>query len=87
MKIIVKNLEKSFGKHKALENLSVRFERGIYGILAPNGAGKTTLLRCITGIYEPENGAIGFVDAQGELCFSKANTIGYYPRNSAFSKI
>lgn len=86
MKIIVKNLEKSFGKHKALENLSVRFERGIYGILAPNGAGKTTLLRCITGIYEPDGGAIGFVDAQGELCFPKANTIGYLPQKFGIFK-
>lgn len=86
MKIIVKNLEKSFGKHKALENLSVRFEKGIYGILAPNGAGKTTLLRCITGIYEPENGAIGFVDAQGELCSPKANTIGYLPQKFGIFK-
>lgn len=80
MKIIVKNLEKRFGKQKALENLSIRFETGVYGILAPNGAGKTTLLRCITGIYEPDSGAIGFVDSQGELCFPKADTIGYLPQ-------
>ncbi len=86
MKIIVKNLEKSFGKQKALDNLSVRFETGIYGILAPNGAGKTTLLRCITGIYEPDSGAVGFVDAQGELCFPKADTIGYLPQKFGIFK-
>lgn len=86
MKIIVKNLEKSFGKQKALENLSIRFETGIYGILAPNGAGKTTLLRCITGIYEPDSGAIGFVDAKGELCFPKADTIGYLPQKFGIFK-
>lgn len=86
MKIIVKNVEKSFGKNKVLNNLTIRFEKGIYGILGPNGAGKTTLLRCIVGIYDIQKGAIGFVDNQGEFCSPGVGAIGYLPQKFGIFK-
>ncbi|MBD5544602.1 MAG: ATP-binding cassette domain-containing protein [Lachnospiraceae bacterium] len=82
----MKNVEKKFGKNKALDNLSIRFENGIYGILGTNGAGKTTLLRCIVGIYDIEKGAIGFVDNQGEFCSPGVGTIGYLPQKFGIFK-
>ena len=86
MKIIVKNVEKKFGKNKVLNNLTIRFEKGIYGILGPNGAGKTTLLRCIVGIYDIQKGAIGFVDNQGEFCSPGVGAIGYLPQKFGIFK-
>lgn len=86
MKIIVKNVEKKFGKNKVLNNLTIRFEKGIYGILGPNGAGKTTLLRCIVGIYDIQKGAIGFVDNQGEFCSPGIGAIGYLPQKFGIFK-
>ncbi len=51
--IEIQNLDKSFGSHKVLHNINIRFERGhVYGIAGENGAGKTTLFRCIAGLEE-----------------------------------
>ena len=45
----VEHVTKRYGKFTALEDLSLTFTPGVYGLLAPNGAGKTTLLRCDPG--------------------------------------
>ena len=47
--ITIENLTKTFGKKKALDNLSVTLEPGVIGLLGPNGSGKTPLLRTLTG--------------------------------------
>lgn len=55
----VKNLSRSFGIHKALDNISVRFDDGgFYALLGPSGSGKTTLLRMIAGFDFPNSGHI-----------------------------
>jgi branched-chain amino acid transport system ATP-binding protein len=55
----VKNLSKSFGGLKALNNCSVSIEEGsITGIIGPNGSGKSTLFNVITGNLLPTNGTI-----------------------------
>jgi ABC-2 type transport system ATP-binding protein len=49
--IEVIQLNKSFGSHQVLKNISMRFEEGkVYGIVGENGSGKTTLFRCIAGL-------------------------------------
>ena len=48
--ITIENLTKTFGKKKALDNLSVTLEPGVIGLLGPNGSGKTTLLRTLTAV-------------------------------------
>ena len=48
--IEVRNLNKSFGNFKSLDNLSLNVKKGsVYGLVGPNGAGKTTLFKIITG--------------------------------------
>lgn len=55
----VRNLTRSFGSHKALDDVSVRFEDGgFYALLGPSGSGKTTLLRMIAGFDFPNSGQI-----------------------------
>ena len=55
----LKNVSKSFGKFKALDNLSMTIPPGsVYGLVGPNGAGKTTAIRHITGVYRPDEGEI-----------------------------
>jgi ABC-type multidrug transport system ATPase subunit len=57
--ISIKNLSKSYGAQKAVDGLNLEIEKGeFYGFLGPNGAGKTTTIRMITGILEPDEGAI-----------------------------
>lgn len=48
MEIKIRELCKSYGKKKALQNFDATFENGIYGILGPNGAGKSTLMNILT---------------------------------------
>ena len=55
----VKNLNKSFGDFKAVNNINLQVNQGdIYGFLGPNGAGKSTTLRMILGLIKPDNGEI-----------------------------
>jgi len=56
-----KNIEKSFGGIKALDNISFSVpENSIVSIIGPNGSGKTTFLNCVNGIYTPEKGSMTF---------------------------
>lgn len=53
--IELKNVSKSFGSKKVLNNINLVFEKGnVYGIVGENGAGKTTLFRCIAGLEKHE---------------------------------
>jgi branched-chain amino acid transport system ATP-binding protein len=59
----VKNLSKSFGGVKALDNVSFNLLEGeIMGVIGPNGSGKTTLVNTITGFVKPDVGEIFFRD-------------------------
>lgn len=55
----LKNLNKSFGEFKAVNNMNLQVNQGdIYGFLGPNGAGKSTTLRMILGLIKPDSGEI-----------------------------
>jgi len=55
----LKNVTKSFGGFKALDDLSMTVPKGaVYGLVGPNGAGKSTAIRCLLGVYRPEQGEI-----------------------------
>ena len=55
----INGLSKSYGSHKAVDNLCMRIANGeIHGFIGHNGAGKTTTLRSIAGIMQFEEGTI-----------------------------
>jgi ATP-binding cassette ChvD family protein len=57
--IEVKALSKGFGDRLLIDALSFQLPPGgIVGIIGPNGAGKTTLFRMLTGVEQPDAGAI-----------------------------
>ena len=57
--IQVKNISKSFGDIKAVDQISLTIPNGIvFGMLGTNGAGKSTLLRMISGVLKADQGQI-----------------------------
>jgi ABC-2 type transport system ATP-binding protein len=84
MSIIVTNLSKSYGKQKALDNLSLEIKSGqITGLLGPNGAGKSTLMKIITGSLLPDEGMVevnGVNVADQPLKVQKV--LGYLPEHN-----
>ena len=73
----IKNINKNFGGLKAVNNASMKIEKGsITGLIGPNGAGKTTLFNTIAGIYAPD---------EGEIFLENQNITGLKPHN-LFSK-
>ena len=60
--IEAKNLRKSFGDVKAVDDVSIAIqEGGIFGFLGPNGAGKTTAIRMLTGVLIPDAGSVSIL--------------------------
>lgn len=57
----LKNVRKRFGGIVAVDDLSMKIEKGeIVGLIGPNGAGKSTLINLISGYYYPDEGRIVF---------------------------
>ena len=55
----MKNITKTFGDFKALDDLTMTVPKGtVYGLVGPNGAGKSTAIRHLTGVYRPDSGEI-----------------------------
>ncbi|MGO9145328.1 MAG: ABC transporter ATP-binding protein [Desulfomonilia bacterium] len=55
----INNVSKHFGGLKAVDEVSIKIEKGqIYGLIGPNGAGKSTLFNCVAGTYAPTSGTI-----------------------------
>jgi ABC-2 type transport system ATP-binding protein len=74
------NLVKSYGKHVALDDLSLKIKSGATGLLGPNGAGKSTMIKTLLGLIGVTSGegkVLGYdIRSQGEYIRSR---IGYMP--------
>ena len=77
----IKNLEKSYGKFKALDDLNLEIEKGeIFGFIGPNGAGKSTTMKIVTGLLSPDRGEV-YVNGIDAIKDNKKikDEIGYMP--------
>ncbi|MDY0090943.1 MAG: ABC transporter ATP-binding protein [Flavobacteriaceae bacterium] len=79
--IEIKNLNKKFGKHHVLKNVSVTSKKGeCIALVGPNGCGKTTLIKSFLGMVIPDSGSIEF-DGKSVLGeYEYRNRIGYMPQ-------
>jgi len=81
----VKNISKSFGKLKAVDNASFSVPKGtIFGLLGRNGAGKTTTIRMIMDIYMPDSGEVTYQGIKAGPDFN--SKVGYLPEERGLYK-
>jgi ABC-2 type transport system ATP-binding protein len=72
------HVSKSFGKFRAVDDLSFSVPTGVmFGLLGPNGAGKTTTIRMIMDITAPDSGEISILGRPMDRAMQ--NRIGYLP--------
>lgn len=84
MKIEIKDLTKTYGSNKAVNNISLALNEGIYGVLGPNGSGKTTLINLLTDNVKRTSGEI-LLDGEEILSLGGKyrGMIGYMPQQQA----
>ena len=57
----IRNMTKIFGGLVAVDNMGLDVRRGeVVGLLGDNGAGKSTLIKCVSGVYQAEEGEMVF---------------------------
>jgi ABC-type Fe3+/spermidine/putrescine transport system ATPase subunit len=80
----VRSVSRSFGAHKALDDVSIDFpDGGFYALLGPSGSGKTTLLRQIAGFDFPDAGRISIGGEEVERVPVEKRHIGMVFQNYA----
>lgn len=86
MNISIQELSKVYDNGKrALSNINLEIESGMFGLLGPNGAGKSTLMRILVTLMKPTNGKV-FINQldlnknRGEI----RNMLGYLPQDFRF---
>ena len=86
MTLIIKNLSKTYPNGvRALQNVNLSIEKGMFGLLGPNGAGKSTLMRILATLQDANSGTVHF----GELNvlnqkLEVKKRLGYLPQNFDF---
>lgn len=89
MELVIDRLTKQFQNKIAVDRVSLRLHRGVFGLLGTNGAGKTTLMRMLCGILQPTSGTITFdgLDVREEgyraILGYLPQDFGYYPEFTA----
>jgi ABC-2 type transport system ATP-binding protein len=84
MSIVVSNVTKSYGRQKALDDVSFTIPAGgIVGFIGPNGAGKSTMMKIITGFFAPDSGSVSVCGLPaGPDATEMRKLIGYLPENN-----
>lgn len=76
MKLILENIQKSFGEQQVLKGVDYTFEEGkIYGLLGRNGAGKTTLFNVLYDDLKEDEGR-AYIEENGERRPLEASEVG-----------
>ena len=79
------NVNKSFGRLKALDNVSLICNKGqSISLIGPNGSGKTTFIKCLLGMAVPDNGFITFNNKNIAHDWAYRAHIGYMPQTGRF---
>ncbi len=92
MQLTIKNLNKQYGNGvKALSDVSLTIDKGMFGLLGPNGAGKSSLMRTLATLQDADSGSVllGDIDVLHnrdevrKVLGYLPQEFGVYPRTSA----
>lgn len=85
MELVISGVEKDYSGFKAVDNVNLEMNNGVYGLLGVNGAGKTTLMRMICTLIHPTKGKI-FCDGKDifEMDGEYRKLLGYLPQEFGF---
>lgn len=78
--IKIEKLTKCYGKKKALDEVNLTIQKGMFGLLGRNGAGKTTLMKVLATLLPTKEGAITICGINIEKAAQIRNIIGYLPQ-------
>ena len=83
MELVIDRVSKQYKNKIAVDRISLKLEKGIYGLLGANGAGKITLMRMICGILTPTSGTISYdgIDVGAE---EYRAVLGYLPQDFGY---
>lgn len=96
MELVIDGLSKTYANGvKALDKVSLRIPKGMYGLLGQNGAGKSTLMRTIATLQDADTGSVHFgdldvlkeKDAVRRRLGYLPQDFGVYPRISALEML
>ena len=83
MEVIIDRLTKQYNNKIAVDRISLKLNKGVYGLLGANGSGKTTLMRMLCGVLKPTSGEVKFngIDVSQE---EYRDSLGYLPQDFGY---
>lgn len=83
MELVIDRVSKQYKNQIAVDRISLKLRKGVYGLLGENGAGKTTLMRMICGILKPDSGTISY-DGMDVSQENYRAVLGYLPQDFGY---
>ncbi|MEM3670799.1 MAG: ABC transporter ATP-binding protein [Thermoprotei archaeon] len=81
--MLVENVIKSYGPHRALDGVSFNIAAGEkWALLGPNGAGKSTTLKLLAGLMEPDSGIVRIAGMNPATQNEAKRLVGYLPEDA-----
>lgn len=79
-KIIIRNMDKFYGRKQALFGIDLTIEKGMFGLLGRNGEGKTTLMKTLAALHKKKSGEITVCGVPIEKAGQIRAMTGYLPQ-------
>lgn len=80
-KIVLKDVDKFYGKKQALKKVNLTITEGMFGLLGKNGAGKTTLMKVLATLHSQSNGHVEICSVPITESKRIRSMIGYLPQD------
>ena len=79
--ILLKDLDKYYGKKQALRRVNLTISQGMFGLLGPNGAGKTTLMKILATLLPKTGGKVTICGTDISQEREIRRMVGYLPQD------